>query len=229
MSSEGGESSSEPLFPVQKDLGRELPSLGSQFKCRELGLGWHQQVSKKVNCSSHSWEREETKRFREIPCGHQSHQLFRERTCHEDRKMQSEGATSLPRSETTIPTSSGSSVGRAFWNRSNVGKTPGKVWQCSPLPAPFLLLHLSTGLRIWISLQNYGSCCFASDLHSASGSCSLVCPKLGRFILAEQPILSAITAEGRFWGSQRTLQRWPYLLFTHLWNGIGKPIQDFNP
>lgn len=32
-------------------------------------------------------------------------------------------------------------------------------------------------------------------------------PKLGRFILAEQPILSAITAEGRFWGSQRTLQR----------------------
>lgn len=177
MSSEGGESSSEPLFPVQKDLGRELPSLGSQFKCRELGLGWHQQVSKKVNCSSHSWEREETKRFREIPCGHQSYRLFRERTRHEDRKMQSEGATSLPRSETTIPTSSGSSVGRAFWNRSNVGKTPGKVWQFSPLPAPFLVLHLSTGLRIWISLQNYGSCCVASDLHCASGSCSLVCPK----------------------------------------------------
>lgn len=54
MSSEGGEGSSELLFQVLKDLGKELPSLGSQFKRRELGLGWHQQVSKKVNCSRHS-------------------------------------------------------------------------------------------------------------------------------------------------------------------------------
>lgn len=54
MSLEGGESSAELLFLVQKDSGKELPSSGLEFKCRELGLGWHQQVSKKVNGSSHS-------------------------------------------------------------------------------------------------------------------------------------------------------------------------------
>lgn len=56
MSLEKGESSLELRFQVQKDTGQQTAKQDShlEFKCRELGLGRHQQVSKKVNCSSHS-------------------------------------------------------------------------------------------------------------------------------------------------------------------------------
>lgn len=56
MSLEKGESSLELCFQVQKETGQQTakqdPDL--EFKRREPGLGRHQQVSKKVNSSSHS-------------------------------------------------------------------------------------------------------------------------------------------------------------------------------
>lgn len=158
MTSEGGESGSKLLFQVQKDSGRKLPSSDLEFKCRELGLGWHQQVSKEVNRSSHSWGSENTMCFRETPLGHPFYQgLNRSWRQKKDRQKVLNHFPGLK-----FPKQLRYTSGEAFWSSSDVEKHLMGLPPSSSLPSALLVHRLN--MSVFAKLWTLWHCCLRSLL-----------------------------------------------------------------
>lgn len=167
-----------------------------EFKCRELGLGRHQQVSKKVNRSSHSWGWKKHCASEKFPLG----TIF----------LSYRGGEWIMKTEEKLLnnfwglspgflSNFGTSVGKSILKLIKYWKARGKTWWVfSPLQLP-PFCFTNPQVQRWAALSNSGPCDTAAQgPHWWNCCCPLACNSLGKFRLAP----SAIPPDGGFGGSR---------------------------